>query len=276
LRYVTAKGAKVPVLGFGTWDVFGAEGRRTIEEALSLGYRHIDTAQMYGNEAEVGAAIRSSGIDRSELFITTKIDNANHGREATRRSTADSLRRLGTDYVDLLLIHWPSRAVPMAETLEAMAALKNEGKVRHLGVSNFTTALLAEAVERRHADLLCNQVEYHPFLSQRAVLAALGRYGMLLTAYSPLAKGRAARDSTLVAIGDKYGKTASQVALRWLIEQDGVAAIPKASNRAHMIENLAALDFALKPADHAAIDRLGGASGRVNDIPGWSPAWDEN
>ena len=191
MRYVTAKGAKVPVLGFGTWDVFGAEGRRTMEEALSLGYRHIDTAQMYGNEDQVGAAIRSSGIDRSELFVVTKIDNGNHGREATRRSTEQSLRRLGIDYVDLLLIHWPSRTVPMAETLEAMAALKGEGKVRHLGVSNFTAALLAEAVERRPADLLCNQVEYHPFLPQRDVCAALGRYGMMLTAYSPLAKGRA-------------------------------------------------------------------------------------
>ena len=163
-------------------------GRRTIEEALSLGYRHIDTAQMYGNEDQVGAAMRSSGIDRSELFITTKIDNGSHGREATRRSTEESLRRLATDYVDLLLIHWPSRSVPMAETLEAMAALRSEGKVRHLGVSNFTAALLAEAVERCQADLLCNQVEYHPFLPQRDVRAALGRYGMMLTAYSPLAK----------------------------------------------------------------------------------------
>ncbi len=275
LSYVTARGVKVPVLGFGTWDVFGAEGRRTMEEALSLGYRHIDTAQMYGNEDEVGAAMRSSGIDRSDLFITTKIDNGNHGRDATRRSTEESLRRLATDYIDLLLIHWPSRSVPLAETLEAMAALKSEGKVRHLGVSNFTTALLAEAVERCRADLLCNQVEYHPFLPQRDVRAALGRYGMILTAYSPLAKGRAARDPTLAAIGGKYGKTASQVALRWLIEQDGVAAIPKASNRAHMIENLAALDFALSSEDQAAIDRLGAPEGRVNDVSGWSPAWDK-
>ena len=275
MRYVTAKGVKVPVLGFGTWDVFGAGGRRTMEEALSLGYRHIDTAQMYGNEDQVGAAVRSSGIDRSELFITTKIDNGNHGREATLRSTEESLRRLATDYVDLLLIHWPSRSVPMAGTLEAMAALKSEGKVRHLGVSNFTTALLAEAVERCQADLLCNQVEYHPFLPQRDVRAALGRYGMMLTAYSPLARGRAARDPTLTAIGDKYGKTASQVALRWLIEQDGVAAIPKASNRTHMIENLAALDFALASEDRAAIDRLGGPNGRVNGASRWSPAWDK-
>ena len=274
MRYVTAKGAKVPVLGLGTWAVFGATGRRTMEEALSLGYRHIDTAQMYGNEAEVGAAIRSSGIDRSELFIVTKIDNGNHSREATRRSTEESLRRLESDYVDLLLIHWPSHTVSAAETLDAMAALKSEGKVRHLGVSNFTTALLAEAVEVCGADLLCNQVEYHPFLSQRDLRAAIGLYGMILTAYSPLAKGRAARDPTLVAIAAKHGKTASQIALRWLIEQDGVAAIPKASNRAHMIENLAALDFALAPEDRAAIDRLGTPKGRVNDVPEWSPVWD--
>ena len=274
MRFIKLKGAKVPVLGFGTWEVFGAEGRQIVEEALALGYRHIDTAQMYGNEAEVGAAIRSSGIDRAELFVTTKIDNANHGREATRRSTEESLRRLGAGYIDLLLIHWPSREMPMAETLAAMAALKRDGKVRHLGVSNFTTALLAEAIDVHQADLLCNQVEYHPLLSQRAVLAALRRYGMMLTAYSPLAKGRVHHHPTLIAIGKKYGKTASQIALRWLIEQDGVAAIPKASNRTHMIENLAVVDFALHPEDRAAIDQLGSGSGRVNDIPGWSPAWD--
>ncbi len=230
---------------------------------------------MYGNEDQVGAAVRSSGIDRSELFITTKIDNGNHGREATLRSTEESLRRLATDYVDLLLIHWPSHSVPMAENLEALAALKTEGKVRHLGVSNFTTVLLAEAIERCQADLLCNQVEYHPFLPQRYTRAALDQYGMMLTAYSPLARGRAACDPTLTAIGDKYGKTASQIALRWLIEQDGVAAIPKASNRAHMIENLGVLDFALASEDRAMIDRLGSPNGRVNGASRWSPAWDK-
>jgi 2,5-diketo-D-gluconate reductase B len=275
LRYVTAKGGKVPVLGFGTWDVFGAEGRRTMEEALSLGYRHIDTAQMYGNEDQVGAAMRASRIDRSELFVVTKIDNGNHGREATRRSTEESLRRLATGYIDLLLIHWPSRSVPLAETLEAMATLTSRGKVRYLGVSNFTAALLTEAVEVCGANLLCNQVEYHPFLPQRGVRAALARYGMMLTAYSPLAKGQAARDATLAAIGRKYGKTASQVALCWLIGQEDVAAIPKASNRAHMIDNLAALDFALTLEDRAAIDRLGDPKGRVNDASAWAPDWDK-
>jgi len=276
LRYVTVKATKVPILGFGTWDVFGAEGRRTIEEALSQGYRHIDTAQMYGNENQVGAAIRSSRIDRSELFVVTKIDNANHGRAATRHSTEESLRRLRTDYIDLLLIHWPSRTVPLVGTLETMAALRREDKVRNLGVSNFTTTLLADAVEVCGADLLCNQVEYHPFLPQRRVRAAVARYGMMLTAYSPLAKGRAARDPVLNAIGKTYGKTASQVALCWLIGQDAVAAIPKASNREHMMDNLAALDFTLTAEDRAAIDRLGDLNGRVNDVPEWSPVWDKD
>jgi 2,5-diketo-D-gluconate reductase B len=276
VRYITAKGATVPVLGFGTWEVFGPEGRRTIEDALSLGYRSIDTAQMYGNEDQVGAAIRASRVDRSELFVVTKIDNANHGHDATRRSAEDSLRRLGLEYIDLLLIHWPSRTEPLSGTLAAMAALKREGKVRSLGVSNFTTTLLAEAVESCGADLLCNQVEYHPFLPQRRLRAALARYGMMLTAYSPLAKGQATRNPTLSAIGKRYGKTASQVALCWLIGQEGVAAIPKASNRAHMIDNLAALDFALTPEDCAAIDRLGDPQGRVNDVPGWSPVWDKD
>lgn len=157
-----------------------------------------------------------------------------------------------------------------------MAALRREGKVRNLGVSNFTTALLPEAFEVFGADLLCNQVEHHPFLPQRRARAAITRYGMMLTAYSPLAKGQAARDPALNAIGKRYGKTASQVALCWLIGQDAVAAIPKASNRAHMMDNLAALDLALTPEERAAIDRLGDLKGRVNDVPQGSPVWDKD
>jgi 2,5-diketo-D-gluconate reductase B len=270
---VEVKGTRVPAIGLGTWQLSGRGCYETVREALELGYRHIDTAQMYGNEPEVGQAIRDSGIARGEIFLTTKLAPGNLAAAAVRRSTEESLQRLGLDHVDLLLIHWPSSSVKPSETLGAMAALRAAGKARHLGVSNFTVKLLAEAVEAAHAELLCNQVEYHPFLSQRPVLAALASHGMMLTAYSPLARGRVLRHPTLVAIGRKYGKSPAQVTLRWLIDQERVAAIPKAAGRGHLAANLDIFDFALAAEDRAAIDALRGSE-RVVDVGGWSPRWD--
>lgn len=275
MRYISLKGARVPVLGMGTYPLSGAAGQKAIATALGIGYRHVDTAQMYGNEADVGAAIRASRVDRSEIFITTKIDNGNHAAAAVKRSTEESLRQLKTDYVDLLLIHWPPRAGMLGETLGAMAALKAAGKARHLGISNFNRALIEEAVDQLGADLVCNQVEYHPFLSQRTVLAALRKRHMFLTAYCPVAHGDVARDPTIVAIAKRLGKTPVQIALNWLVGQDGVAAIPKASSRSHLEENFSIFDFELSPADRAAIDRLGSPRGRIISYPGWSPAWDK-
>jgi 2,5-diketo-D-gluconate reductase B len=274
MHYITLKGAKVPALGFGTYPLSGEAGRRAIAEAIGVGYRHIDTAQMYGNEADVGAAIRASKVDRGELFVTTKIDNGNHGAAGARRSAEDSLRALGGTYIDLLLIHWPMRPATHAETLAAMAKLKEEGKVRHIGVSNFNVKLLSDAIDRHGADLLCDQVEYHPYLSQRAVLAEVTRRGMMLTAYCPIAHGKVSRDPVIAGIAKRLGKTPTQVTLRWLIEQQNVAAIPKAGSRAHMIENISIFDFALTDADRRAIDRLGSPSGRIVDPGGWAPAWD--
>ena len=271
MKFIEVKGARVPVLGFGTWPLNGADCARAVREAIELGYRHIDTAQNYGNEAEVGNGIAESGIARDALWVTTKLSRGNLAAKDVARSTDESLKKLGLDQLDLLLIHWPSKTVPMAETLAAMVKLRVAGKTRFIGVSNFTTTLLAEAVT--HADLLCNQVEYHPFLSQRAVLAATRRHGLFLTAYSPVARGRVPGDKTLQAIGKKYGKTATQVALRWLTEQDRVAAIPKAGSRAHMQANIEIFDFALAPEDRAQIDALGGDN-RIVDIAGWSPEWD--
>jgi 2,5-diketo-D-gluconate reductase B len=260
MKPVAVKGTEVPALGLGTWRLSGRSCYDAVRAALELGYRHIDTAEMYDNAEEVGRAIRQSGIDRAAIFLTTKVPPGKLRAAAARRSAEDSLRRLGLPYVDLLLIHWPSAEAPLGETLDAFAALQTEGKTRFIGVSNFTVPLLDEAA-RHGADLLCNQVEYHPYLSQRPVLDAVRRLGMMLTAYAPVAKGRAVADGTLAAIGRKYGKCAAQVSLRWLIEQDGVAAIPKASSRAHLAQNLAIFDFVLTPEDRAAIDRMGrGAS----------------
>jgi 2,5-diketo-D-gluconate reductase B len=273
MKYVAVKGTQVPALGFGTWGLSGRSGYDAVRQAIDLGYRHIDTAQMYGNEVEIGKAIRESGLDRDAIFLTTKVQPSNLRAIAVKRSHEESLRRLGVHYVDLLLIHWPNEQVRLGETLDAMEDVRAQGKTRFIGVSNFTVKLLREAVGKHHADLLCNQVEYHPFLSQRRVLAALRGYDMMLTAYAPVARGRVSKDPVLNAIGEKYGKSGGQVALRWLIEQEGVAAVPKAANREHAATNIDIFDFQLAPEDHAAIERL--ASGnRLVEFPGWSPDWD--
>lgn len=272
MKYLDIKGARVPALGLGTWQLNGRGCFEAVRHALDLGYRHIDTAQMYGNETEVGWATRESGL-RDQIFLTTKLAPGNHAAAAVTRSTEESLRRLATDHVDLLLIHWPTGEVPLGETLDALAALRRAGKTRYIGISNFNAALLEEAVGTHGADLLCNQVEYHPYLSQRAVLAAVRRHGMMLTAYSPLARGRVLRDPVLSAIGRNYDKSPAQVALRWLLDQDGVVAIPKASSRAHLAANLAVFDFTLSATDRAAIDALR-VGYRVVDPAGWAPDWD--
>ncbi|HXQ53420.1 MAG TPA: aldo/keto reductase [Stellaceae bacterium] len=273
MKHIAVKGTEVPALGLGTWRLSGRQCYDAVRAALELGYRHIDTAEMYDNAEDVGRAIRESGIERGSIFLTTKVPPGKLRAKAARRSAEESLRRMGLDHVDLLLIHWPSAEAPLGETLGEFAALKREGKTRFIGVSNFNVSLIDEAITRHGADLLCNQVEYHPYLSQRAVLDAVRKHGMMLTAYAPIAKGRAVGDATLAAIGRKYGKSAAQVSLRWLMEQDNVAAIPKAASREHLAANIAIFDFALAPEDRAAIDRLQGG-GRLLDLPGWSPDWD--
>ncbi len=276
MHFISLTGTKVPALGLGTYPMSGATAQKAITTAIGVGYRHIDTAQMYGNEADVGAAIKASGVDRGQLFITTKIDNGNHAAADVKGSAEQSLRKLGTDYVDLLLIHWPVKGTPIAETLDAMMALKAAGKVRHIGVSNFNTKLMDEAVALKGKEIVCNQVEYHVFLSQRAVLAKARQHKMMVTAYCPVAHGDVAQDATLIAIGKRLRKTPTQIALRWLIEQEIVAAIPKASSRAHLEENFAIFDFALSPADRAAIDKIGSAKGRIINWPGVAPVWDKD
>jgi 2,5-diketo-D-gluconate reductase B len=273
MEFIAIKDAKLPALGLGTWALTGRACFAAVKDALELGYRHIDTAQIYGNEDEVGAAIKQSGVSRSEIFLTTKIPAGNLRAEQVRRGVTDSLKRLGTDHVDLLLIHWPSRVEPLAETLAAFAEARRQGKTRFIGVSNFTVKLLAETVDTDRADIICNQVEYHPYLSQRPVIDAVKKYGLNLTAYSPLERGRVARDRDLAEIGRRHGKSASQVALRWLLDQKNVAAIPKSARREHLAANLDIFDFKLAPEERALIDAKRG-TGRVVDPAGWGPDWD--
>ncbi len=249
-------GAKIPALGFGTWRLKGRTCRDMVRFALDIGYRHIDTAAIYGNEEDVGAGIASSSVARSDVFLTTKVWPSNLAPAALKGSVEDSLARLGTDSIDLLLIHWPSRSVPLADSLGAMQDLQAEGKVRHLGVSNFPVALLREAIETLNVPLVANQVEYHPYLSQNRVLAYCREAGITLTAYSPVAEGRVMRDGTLKKIAKKYGRSAAEVALAWLLGQDRVSAIPMTANPNHCKANLSVPDFTLEPQDAETIAAL--------------------
>lgn len=274
MHKVDANGAGMPALGFGTWDLRGDEARRMVEAALEIGYRHIDTAQMYGNEAEVGAALKASGIARGELFVTTKIwpDRAQGGE--LQRAAQESLERLRLDQVDLLLLHWPSPDVPLAEIMAALSECAAKGWARTIGVSNFTAAMIEEAARLAGHPLAANQVEYHPFLAQRSVLDACRSHGMALTAYCPLARGKVFSDPTLVRISQRHGRTPGQVALRWLVQQDGVAAIPRSAKVEHARANFAIFDFALSETEMAEIAALGSPRGRLVHNPGLEPAWD--
>jgi len=273
---ISRRGASMPALGLGNWDMRGDEAVAAVDRALGLGYRHVDTAQMYENEAEVGRAIAGSGVDREDIWLTTKIDNDNHMFERVKSSTEQSLRRLGTDYVDLLLIHWPVfDDASLAETLDAMAELRFAGKVRHMGVSNFSTALVAEAVDDLGHDILCNQVEYHPYLSQMAVRKVCRDRDVIVTAYCPIVRGKVAGDEVLEAIGRDHGKSAAQVTLRWLLQQDGVAAIPKAASDTNQRANLDIFDFELNDAEMHRIHGLAHGH-RLVDPYGWHAGWDED
>src|SRR5689334_22144061 len=198
---VEAHGARIPLIGLGTWDLRGRTCARIVEQALRLGYRHIDTAEMYDNEREVGEGLRASGVKRDEVFVTTKIWPSHLAPRELERSAKESLTRLRLSEVDLLLLHWPNPHVPLTETLPALAKVKREGLARHIGVSNFNVAMIEEAVRVSPEPLVCNQIEVHPFLDQTKVLAACREHGLAAVAYSPIARGQAAREATLLEIG---------------------------------------------------------------------------
>jgi 2,5-diketo-D-gluconate reductase B len=266
------QGVEVPELGLGTYKLIGNQGEQTIKNALRLGYRHIDTAQEYRNEAEVGRAIKASHISRDQLFVTTKVERSLLEPEKLMLSVEASLLKLQMEYVDLLLIHWPNPQIPLNESLEAMQILKEQGKAVHIGVSNFPMKLLRQAMEDFSAPIFCNQVEYHALLGQFDLLDYASEHDLLVTAYSPLAQGRLISHPTLNEIAKKYDKTASQVALKWLVEQEQVVAIPKATSEQHLLENLDALSFDLEDDDFYAIDDLDKTTRIVT--PDFAPDWD--
>jgi 2,5-diketo-D-gluconate reductase B len=255
MEYLTIKGEKVPSLGLGTYRLTGEACVRAVGRALSMGYRHVDTAQMYGNEAEVGRGIEDAGVDREEIFLTTKVWTSDFAHDRVVRKTRESLEKLRTEYVDLLLMHWPGDGVPLGETLGAMRELQEVGSVLHIGVSNFSPSLVEEAAE--HAEVFCNQVQYHPYRSQDDLLGQAQEMDYLLTAYTPLSRGGVGQDTTLKEIGEAHNKTATQAALRWLLQQDKVCPIPKATGEEHLEENLDVFDFELSDEEMDRIFSLG-------------------
>jgi 2,5-diketo-D-gluconate reductase B len=272
MPFVEANGARIPAIGLGTWELRGRACARIVEQALRLGYRHIDTAQIYENEREVGDGLRASGVRRDELFVTTKIWTTHFAPNDLERSTKESLAKLRLSEVDLLLLHWPNPQVPLAETLGALAHVKKLGMSKHIGVSNFTVALIEEARALCPEPLACDQVEYHPYLDQTKVLEACARHTMAVVAYSPVAKGRIKNDQTLARIGQAHGKSAAQVCLRWLVQQN-VAAIPRTSKIERLSENIAIFDFKLSDDEMRQIFEMASPKGRLTDY-GFAPKWD--
>ena len=271
---VEAHGACIPLIGLGTWDLRGRVCARIVEQALRLGYRHIDTAEMYDNEREVGEGLRSSGIKRDEVFVTTKIWPSHFAPRELERAAKDSLMRLRLSEVDLLLLHWPNPRIPLSETLGALCKIKQAGLARHIGVSNFTVALIDEAVALASEPLVCNQIELHPFLDQTKVVAACRAHSMAVMAYSPIARGNAKNDAVLARVGRAHGKTAAQVCLRWLTQQQ-IAVIPRTSRVERLLENFSIFDFALAPAEMAEIGALARDDGRLVDYAySGTPKWD--
>src|SRR6188472_4399579 len=265
-------GARIPLLGLGTWELRGRACARIVEQALRLGYRHIDTAQVYENEREVGEGMRASGVKRDEIFLTTKVWTTHFKPNYLERSAKESLARLRLSEIDLLLLHWPNPQVPLAETLGALARVKQAGLARQIGVSNFTVALIEEAVAACPEPLVCDQVEYHPYLDQTKVMEVCARHGMAVVAYSPIAKGRIKGDQTLAGIGQLHGKTAAQVCLRWLVQQN-IAAIPRTSKIERLSENIEIFDFVLSDDEMRQISAMGSAKGRLTDYA-FAPKWD--
>jgi len=244
----------MPVIGLGTWEMTGSRCIDAVSRALNIGYRHIDTAQIYGNEKEVGKGIKASGIRREEIFLTTKVATSNLTSSRIKQTTDESLERLGTGNIDLLLIHWPTSSMNLRECLETMFGLVENNLVRYVGVSNFSPELFRKSFES--GPVITNQVEFTPYRTEYENLKVAQGNIKIITAYSPLARGSIANDKFLSALGKKYGKSASQVALRWLIQLGNVSVIPKASSEKHQMENFDIFDFHLTEEDMKSVRQL--------------------
>ncbi len=261
----------VPAMGYGTFQLYGEDAYRGTRCALEVGYRHLDTAQGYDNEAEVGRALADSGVDREQVFITTKIKPSNAAASDVHASTRASLRELGIDRLDLLLLHWPAEDVaPLEETLEAMTELREAGLTRAIGVSNFPSAMLERAFAL--APIVTDQVEHHPYLGVDAIRSVLTAHGGFVTAYSPLARGEVASDPVLVEIAAAHDATPAQVALRYLLDLPATVVIPKSADPERIESNLLALELDLTDADRERIAAL--ERGRRFIDPEGAPDWD--
>jgi 2,5-diketo-D-gluconate reductase B len=274
MHAVFANGAKIPAIGFGTYGMDRRDMLRMIPAALKGGFRHIDTAQIYHNEEEVGECIAASGIPRSEVFVTTKVWVANYPKSRFAPSVEASLRNLRSDYIDLLLLHWPHESVPLAEQIGLLNETVRAGKARHIGVSNFNRRLLEQAVGLSAIPLVTNQVEYHPYLNQSLVIDATRKAGLAVTAYCAMAVGRVLTDPTIAEIAESHGRSIPQVVLRWVIQQDGIVALSRTTNPERIVENLAVFDFELREDEMAAIQTLARPNSRIVNPTGLAPAWD--
>lgn len=274
MKIIEARGARIPAIGFGTWTLEGQEATDMVAKAIDTGYRHIDTARMYGNEREVGEGIRRAGIPRDEVFVTTKVWWTDIADGALQRSAEASVEALGLGPVDLLLIHWPNPDIALEDSIDALNETVRMGLTRHIGVANFTSAMLDEAVAVSEAPLVCNQVEYHPFLSQDALLGACRRHGMALVAYSPVGRGGGILAHPLIAdLAGRHGRTPAQIVLRWEVQQDIVAAIPRTKTPARLAENLNVFDFELTGEEQSAVTKLTLRRRRLGN-PAFAPNWD--
>jgi 2,5-diketo-D-gluconate reductase B len=270
---LSAHGATMPVIGLGTSGM-GDVRAESIATALKLGYRHIDTAWKYGTERQVGEGMRASGVPRGDIFLCTKVSHEYLHADDFARSVDESLKTLGVDYVDLLLVHWPNLKIPLAETMGALAKAKRQGLTRHVGVANFNIALLDQAIALCPEPLVTLQAEYHPYLDQTTLLNACRARGLIYTAYCPLGRGRLFKDPVLGEIARTKGKTIAQVALRWLTQKEIVAPIPRSSNPARLAENLAVFDFSLSDEEMKCINALKRPDGRIANPVGRVPPWD--
>ena len=254
-RSFSKSGLSIPSIGLGTWELRGRKCRRVVRKSLEIGYRHIDTAAMYENESEVGSGIADSSVDRKEIFLTSKINTIEVNNEGIVDAFHKSLSDLKTDYVDLLLIHWPAFSTNLGDMLEIMYGIKESQKARAIGVSNFNSTLLNECARLGFEDIYCNQVEYHPFLSQEILLKKMNEMDVIPVAYCPICRGDVAKDSAIIELSEKYNKTPAQVTLRWVIQQQSVA-IPKSAKKRRLKENIDIYDFEIEDKDMDRIHSL--------------------